>query len=59
MLYNNNESIKEKINILCKFKFKADYNIVLYYHYKTIKAELLEDIDKDIKNSTIKKEVLK
>jgi len=42
---NNIEKAKEMI----QRKYKADYDIVLYWHYQSIKDELIINYLKDIK----------
>ena len=43
---NNAEKAKEMIDR----KYKADYDIVLYWHHQIIKEELINNYLKDIKN---------
>jgi hypothetical protein len=45
MTYTINKSKNEKIQDLINAKAKADYDIVLYYHFQSIKEEIYKDID--------------
>jgi hypothetical protein len=45
MTYTMNKTKNEKIQDTIKTKTKADYDIVLYYHFQSIKEETFKDID--------------
>lgn len=45
MTYAINKSKAEKIQDTIRAKEKADYDIVLYYHFQSIKDEIYKDID--------------
>jgi hypothetical protein len=45
MTYTTNKSRNEKIQDTIKAKTKADYDIVLYWHFQSIKEETFKDID--------------
>jgi len=49
-LENNIQYLKplEKARFMIDFKAKKDFDIVLYWHYETIKEELLNDYLKDV-----------
>ena len=53
MLYLKQGNIKERIDKLIDFKYKADVNLVLYWHYLTIKDKLLEDIKRGLDNDRV------
>jgi len=40
----------ERIDKLINFKYKADVDLVLYWHYLTIKDQLLKDIQAKVDN---------
>ena len=48
MVYIREGKPLERLNKLLDFKFKADLDLVLYYHYLTIKKEELERIEADL-----------
>ena len=41
---NNNKTKIEKIDLAIKIKFKAENDIVLYWHYQSIKDDLIKEI---------------
>ena len=45
MTYTIQKTRFEKIKDIQKAKSKADFDLVLYWHFKTIEKELFEDID--------------
>jgi hypothetical protein len=45
MTYTINKSRNEKIQDIIKAKTKADYDIILYWHFQSIKEEIFKDID--------------
>ena len=48
MVYIREGKPLERLDKLLDFKFKADLDLVLYYHYLTIKKEELERIEADL-----------
>lgn len=45
MTYLINKTKLEKLQDYMNFKYKADKDIILYYHFLTVKEDLKKDID--------------
>lgn len=54
MEYLINKSASEKLEDRQKILIKSDNDLVLYWHYKTIKHELREDYFKSINQESTK-----
>ena len=48
MLYLTEGRQTERIDKLVNFKYKADIDLVLYWHYLTIKDQLIKDIQTEV-----------
>jgi hypothetical protein len=49
-LIENNKSTIEKATIMAKAYWKAQNDIMLYWHYQSCKEEVKDIIDNEIKN---------